>query len=407
MMEPTYDVVVVGARVAGSATAMLLGRAGLRVLMLDRQPYGTDTLSTHALMRGGVIQLSRWGLLDAVLDRGTPLVTATSFHYGDQELSIPLRTSAEVPGLIAPRRTVLDPVLVAAARDAGVDVRHGIAVRDVLHDSTGRVCGVVVRDPQGEERSVKAGIVIGADGTGSSIARLVSAPMLRRGEASASNIYGYLPGWGDAAFHWHYRAADAGRGPVAAGVIPTNDHRSCVFVSQPTADFDSTSRHDVGAAYLAALEAIDLDLAAQARTAAPLSLSVFRGRPGHLREPAGPGWLLVGDAGFFRDPLTAHGITDALRDAEAAAAAVLGGSLADFRRYQAERDPLANRLLDVTERIVSFGWDYATLEALHKQLNAVMKEEVAILAARGTANVPIIRRPPESPHIVLVSPPST
>src|SRR6478609_7220593 len=80
--DPEYDAVVVGARPAGAATAMLLGRAGKRVLLVDRSAYGSDTMSTHALLRSGVMQLNRWGLLDQIR-AGTPAIRGTAFHYGD------------------------------------------------------------------------------------------------------------------------------------------------------------------------------------------------------------------------------------------------------------------------------------------------------------------------------------
>src|SRR3954447_8102767 len=104
----SWDVVVVGARVAGAATAMLLARAGLRVLCVDRSRYGSDTLSTHALMRGGVIQLDRWGLLPALEAAGTPAVRRTVFHYGDESYGVSIRPSGGVDALFAPRRTVID-----------------------------------------------------------------------------------------------------------------------------------------------------------------------------------------------------------------------------------------------------------------------------------------------------------
>src|SRR5688572_31501276 len=128
-MRRSYDVIIVGARVAGAATALLLARAGLRVLVIDRQLNGSDTISTHALMRPGVLQLSRWGILKPLLGTGTPLITTTTFHYGDEELAIPIRVDADVPGLVAPRRTWLDPMLVAKARSAGADIRHLVALR--------------------------------------------------------------------------------------------------------------------------------------------------------------------------------------------------------------------------------------------------------------------------------------
>src|SRR5580765_1213789 len=135
MIRPTvpssrYDVVVVGARPAGAATAMLLARAGLRVLVVDRGRYGTDTLSTHALMRGGVLQLHRWGVLDAVVGAGTPPVRRTTFRYGGEEIVIPIKASHGVDALYAPRRTVLDRLLVDAAVEAGAEVRYGVAVVD-------------------------------------------------------------------------------------------------------------------------------------------------------------------------------------------------------------------------------------------------------------------------------------
>ena len=110
-----YDAVIVGARCAGAATAMLLARAGLRVLVVDREAYGRDTLSTHALMRGAVHQLHRWGLLDAVKASGAPAVRSSTFYYGDEAVRVPIKPRAGVDALYAPRRTVLDALLVDAA----------------------------------------------------------------------------------------------------------------------------------------------------------------------------------------------------------------------------------------------------------------------------------------------------
>src|SRR5215213_8970252 len=140
-MNPTrssserYDAIVVGARAAGAATAMLLARAGMRVLVLDRSRRGTDVLSTHALMRGGVMQLQRWGLLDRVIDAGTPPVRRTTFSYGADQVVITIKPAHGVDALYAPRRTVLDPILVDAAESAGADVRFGVIVRALLRDA--------------------------------------------------------------------------------------------------------------------------------------------------------------------------------------------------------------------------------------------------------------------------------
>ena len=129
-----HDVVVVGARAAGAATAMLLARAGLDVLVVDRSRYGADTLSTHAIMRAGVMQLHRWGLLDAIVAAGTPAVRTTSFTYASASLPIPVKPIHGVDALYAPRRTVLDPILVDAARAAGAVMEYGTTITGVTRE---------------------------------------------------------------------------------------------------------------------------------------------------------------------------------------------------------------------------------------------------------------------------------
>jgi 2-polyprenyl-6-methoxyphenol hydroxylase-like FAD-dependent oxidoreductase len=119
-MNPTdsrssHDVVIVGARAAGAAAALVLARAGIDVVVVDRSRYGADTLSTHALMRAGVVQLHRWGLLESVIAAGTPAVRKTTFVYADETIPLPIKPSHGVDALYAPRRTVLDPILVDAA----------------------------------------------------------------------------------------------------------------------------------------------------------------------------------------------------------------------------------------------------------------------------------------------------
>ena len=177
----SYDVVVVGARAAGAATAMLLARQGRRVLLLDRDRYGADTLSTHALMRGGVFLLSRWGLLDRIVDAGTPPVRQTRFDYGTDSVTVAIKPTLGVQALYAPRRTVLDPVLVHAAVAAGAEVRFGVGVAGLLRDDSGRVVGVHGRDRTGAAVAVRAGLTVGADGIRSTVARAAGAATLRVG----------------------------------------------------------------------------------------------------------------------------------------------------------------------------------------------------------------------------------
>ena len=120
-----YDVIVIGARCAGAGTAMLLARRGLQVLAVDRDRYGTDTLSTHALMRGGVLQLHRWGLL-------------TSFNYADDVVKVQIKPQDGVDGLYAPRRTVIDKLLVDAARESGAEIAYRTRLIDIMRSPEGR-----------------------------------------------------------------------------------------------------------------------------------------------------------------------------------------------------------------------------------------------------------------------------
>src|SRR5262245_12937177 len=189
-----YDVVIVGARCAGAATAMLLARRGLRVLAIDRGHYGSDTVPIHALMRAGVVQLSRWGVLDGIKAAGTPVIRSTSFHYGDEVVEVQIKPKDDVDGLYAPRRTVIDRLLVDAARRAGAEVAFETQLIDLVRAANGRVCGVRLRDGHEGERQVSAELVIGADGVRSTLARLVGAECYRTGRHATGVIFSY---WSD------------------------------------------------------------------------------------------------------------------------------------------------------------------------------------------------------------------
>ena len=183
--------VIAGARCAGAATAMLLARQGARVLLLDRSRYGTDTLSTHALMRGAVLQLHRWGLLPRVIAAGTPAVRSTTFHLPDAVTAVQIKPRHGVDALYAPRRVVLDAILADAARSAGADVRFGTSVTGLRRDRTGRVTGITGR--AGAARlEVSADLVVGADGRRSTIARCVGARAAHVAPASSAVIYRYF-----------------------------------------------------------------------------------------------------------------------------------------------------------------------------------------------------------------------
>ena len=372
-----WDVVVVGARVAGASTAMLLARAGARVLLVDRARRGSDTLSTHALMRGGVLQLLRWGLLDRVTAGGTPPVRRVTFHYGGEPMPVSLKPYAGVEALYAPRRTVLDTVLADAARDAGAEVRHGTAVTGLVAGDGGRVAGVTVRDGDGTLRAERARLVVGADGRDSHVAARVGARTLAAGAHAPAYLYGYWPGSGVDGYHWYY-----GDG-MSAGVIPTDDGLACVFVGGPPHVIAAALRqHRPAEAQRGLLRRLDgtLDDLAAVPPAGPVRF--FRGLPARLHRPHGPGWALVGDAGWWKDPLSTHGITDALRDAEVLAAAVVAGAASEvagaaaLAGYQAQRDAVALAMHPVVDRLASHEWDPAEARGLLRELSSVMADEV-------------------------------
>src|SRR5947209_6744110 len=135
--DGAHEVVVVGARCAGAATAMLLARQGIDVLLIDRAEFPSDTLSTHAISRGGVVQLSRWGLLDRVVASGAPPIRTVSFINPAGTLNLPVKDRSGVDHLLAPRRYVLDMIMLEAARSAGVSVRTGVNVTGTLMDGAG------------------------------------------------------------------------------------------------------------------------------------------------------------------------------------------------------------------------------------------------------------------------------
>jgi flavin-dependent dehydrogenase len=318
-----YDAIVVGARCAGASLAMLLARRGRRVLALDRAHFPSDTVSTHFLWPRTTAALARWGLLDALAATGCPLIETVNMHAG----SVVFRGRPEpvdgTASMYCPRRTVLDKVLVDAAREAGAEVREGVLVRDTIRDGD-RVVGV--RSDGFEER---ASVVAGADGMTSGIAEAVGAAMNPSHPSLTCGFYAYWSGVPTDGVEFYVRA---GRDIL---VFPTHDGLTCVWVGRANDQWPAY-RADIEGQYLAGL-----DEAVLARVRGGRRETPFKGThrlPNFYRDCAGPGWALVGDAAYHRDPLTGMGIGDAFLGAELLAEAIdrgLGSDLdAALKGYQ-------------------------------------------------------------------------
>ncbi len=379
-----YDVVVVGARVAGAATAMLLARHGLRVLCVDRAAAGSDTLSTHSLVRGGVLQLSRWGLLDRLRDAGTPRASSVRFHYGDEPVTLDVTAQGDVDGLYSPRRTVLDPLLVDAAREAGAEVCYRVPVAGLLTEG-GRVSGVRL-GRGGGDRVVRARWVVGADGIRSGVAAAVGAPVLHAESVTAAVGYAFWSGLPDDAIVNLYDVPGC-----AVGMVPTNDGRANVWVAVTPEVHASTLRGNVRDGYHRLLATHPTAAALLRGATCDGGYRSFPGAPGYLRAAHGAGWALVGDAGYFKDPVSAHGITDALIDAElladALARVLRGGADPDdeLGRYQGRRDEMAALLMPPIARLARLDLDGRGAMLAFREVGIALRREVELLQQPAAA----------------------
>jgi 2-polyprenyl-6-methoxyphenol hydroxylase-like FAD-dependent oxidoreductase len=352
-MAGSYDVIVVGARCAGSPTAMLLARRGYRVLLVDRATFPSDTMSTHMVHPPGVAALERWGLLDDLRRTGCPPITRYAFDFGPFAIAGTPQPVGGVQEAYGPRRIVLDGLLADAAAAAGAELREAFTVDEVLFED-GRVTGIGGHARGGRHVTERARVVIGADGRHSLVAKAVGAARYHERPSLEAGYYAYWSGLETEGFEVFIRP---GR---AWAAIPTHDDLTCVVVGWPSAEF-AANRVDIEGNYLRSV-ALAPGFAARLEAATRETRFVGTGDlPNWFRRPHGPGWALVGDAGYHKDPCTAQGISDAFRDAEALACALddaFAGRLPvehALERYQRERDAAAMPMFELT-------CDLATLE---------------------------------------------
>jgi 2-polyprenyl-6-methoxyphenol hydroxylase-like FAD-dependent oxidoreductase len=312
-MDKAYDAIIVGARCAGAPTAMLLARQGYRVLVVDRARFPSDTVSTHVVQPLGVAALARWGLLDRLVASGCPPVHTYSFDFGPFTIAGAPGT-VEAPVAYCPRRTVLDKLLVDGAVESGAEVREEFAVEEVLVED-GRVTGIKGHAKGGSTVVERAAVVVGADGRHSLVAQAVGPEQYNEKPPLLAAYYTYWSGLPmNGRFETYIRP---NRGFAA---IETHDGLTMVVAGWPYAEFEANKK-DVEGQYLQVL-ALAPAFAERLRGAKREARFAGAALPNFFRKPYGPGWALVGDAGFNKDSITAQGISDAFRDAELCAAAL-------------------------------------------------------------------------------------
>ncbi len=360
-MAASYDVIIVGARCAGASSALLLARKGYRVLLVDRATFPSDTLSTLAIQPRGVAALARWGLLEEVVASGCPAITNWSFDFGPVTIAGSPRPVDGVATAYAPRRTVLDTILVRAAAAAGAEVREGFSLGTVLVDE-GRVVGIRGRTANGLPVDERARVVMGADGRNSAVARAVNPARYHEKPRLELSYYTYFSGLPVAGIETVVRP------DRAWGAIPTNDGLTLLAVAWPMDEADAY-RADVEGNYLATFDLLPA-FAGRVRGATREARFMGGASPNFFRVPYGPGWALVGDAGHTADPIVPHGISDAFRDAELCTAALdqaLSGAAAfdaAMAGYQETRDAEALPLYEFTTQMAALAPPPPELQSL-------------------------------------------
>jgi flavin-dependent dehydrogenase len=345
-----YDAIVVGARIAGSPTAMLLARKGYRVLLVDRATFPSDTISSHLIHAPGMAALQRWGLSEQIIETGCPPIPTYRLDFGVFAIVGQPRVGG-YGRAYAPRRTVLDKLLVDAAAASGAEVREGFTVESLIVED-GTVRGIRGRTAGGTPSAERARVVVGADGVNSFVARAVGAARYR--EVPALEAL-YLAYWLDFPTSGEFQLYARERRGI--GAIPTNDGLTVVIATWAADEFDA-NRRDLLGNYLRAFET-DPELADRVAAARRVSRPVGMLMDNFSRQSFGAGWALAGDAGYHKDAVTAQGISDAFRDAEALVAAL--DEAFDGRRtwtdslsaYQAVRDETTAAMFELTCQLAS------------------------------------------------------
>lgn len=363
-----YDVIVVGARCAGSPTAMLLARKGYRVLLIDRVSFPSDTVSTHVVWPPGVGAMKRWGLLDRLVNTGCPSIEKFTMDFGIAKVTGAPPPLDGIRTSYAPRRMILDHLLVEAAAAAGAEVRTSFSLTGLISDN-GTVLGIKGHSRNGGTVEERARIVVGADGIRSLVANAVSARVYDDQPARTFNSYTYWNNCPSEGFH----SFGTPQG-FSIGMFPT--HHGCTLVNViGSVDKFLEYKSNVEANYLKIVTSVP-ELAE--RLSAAKRVERFYSTadlPNYFKRPFGPGWALVGDAGYVRDPISAQGITDSFCSAELLTQAIdeaFSGktdSMDAFAEYERHRNAQVSRMYDFTLLTASLSLapeDIILLQAISK-----------------------------------------
>lgn len=311
-----YDVIIVGARVAGSPTAMLLARQGHSVLVVDRATFPSDTWSTHFVTAAGTALLERWGAREPLEKRGVPFFDHVILNVAGNVMN-----TGDLFGpryVTSPRRTDLDEVLCDMAIEAGAEVRMQTTVTGLLRDGSGRVAGVTLRDADGNTSEEFAKVVVGADGRTGIVGRTVEPEDRDRHEMRGTGFYAYFD---DFDYSSEYAATFDGAFLFA---FPTGARSACIGCEIDLSNEEAV-RADPEAVFWERIGA-DPEFTQRVKAATREGRFHIGELPeGWFRHAAGPGWALVGDAAVLKDPLLGHGITDSFVGAELLAQAIHEG----------------------------------------------------------------------------------
>lgn len=304
-----YDVVIVGGRIAGSSLALLLGERGHRVLLVDRDRFPSDTLSTHYMSPLAVPLLAQIGILADVEAAGFRRLTRSRAYIEDCVLEGPHAPRGGYA--LAPRRDVLDAIAVEHAIRRGHVEFHDRTVAQGLLWEDGHVVGVSLRSGQGERVETRAKVVVGADGKYSSVAEWVEAPKYHEVPPLRPGYYGYFHGvapLAEAALEIFYQSN------VIGFVFPMRPNEDCLALELQPEHWTSFRANPLET-FLEWFRTLSGMTSRLANARIEGKLLGFRGNPNFFRKPYGPGWVLTGDAAYCKDPSTGIGLNDAISQA--------------------------------------------------------------------------------------------